>query len=256
MKIIESGNLVQAPKNAVVTSGTFDGVHIGHQKILKRITNLAKATNGESIVLTFWPHPRFILQPNDHSLKLLSTLEEKAHLLAKAGIDYLIKIPFTEEFSKLTSEEFIKNILIDKLSTKILVIGYDHRFGRNREGSFDFLKANEKAFGFAIEEIPKQEIDDMGVSSTKIREALLGMEVTAANSYLGRPYSLSGTVVEGEKIGRSIGFPTANIAVEEKYKLIPRDGVYAVNVMFEHKKYHGMLNIGMRPTVNGLIACF
>lgn len=235
----------------VVTSGTFDGVHIGHQKILSRVTELARSKNGESVLITFWPHPRFVLQQGDVAIKLLSTFEEKASYLKKSGLDYLIKIPFTRKFSQLSSEAFIQSILVETIGTKKLVIGYDHRFGKNREGSFDYLKENEAKYGFEVEEIPKQEIEDVGVSSTKIRKALEEGEIQTANEYLGRTYSLSGKVTKGQQLGRILGFPTANITVSEDYKLVPGDGVYAVEVMHKSHLYKGMLNIGYRPTVDG-----
>lgn len=236
----------------VVTSGTFDGVHIGHQKILAKLTDLAKKKGGETVVITFWPHPRMVLHADSRDLKLLSTFEEKAALLEKAGIDHLIKIAFTKEFSQLSSIEFIRKILIDSIGTTHLVIGYDHRFGKNREGSFDHLVANKKEYGFEVEEISRQDIDNVGVSSTRIRNALAQGQVEVAAEYLGRPYSFEGTVVEGDKIGRQLGFPTANIHIPQNFKLIPADGVYAVETVLEGKKYKGMLNIGQRPTVGGL----
>ncbi len=236
---------------AVVTSGTFDGVHFGHQKILSRVKEIARNAKGETVLLTFWPHPRLVLFPDNHNLKLLTTFEEKAALLEKFGIDHLVKIPFTNEFSKLTSKEFVLNYLVKKINTKKLVIGYDHRFGRNREGSFEYLAANASNYGFAVEEIPKQDIDHVAVSSTKIRNALAEGDILHANNYLGRPYALAGTVVKGEQIGRTLGFPTANIKITEPLKLIPGDGAYAVNILLAAGKYNGMMNIGVRPTVNG-----
>jgi riboflavin kinase / FMN adenylyltransferase len=238
---------------AVVTSGTFDGVHVGHQKILNKVNEIAKKHGGESVLITFWPHPRLVLYPEDTELKLLNTFEEKAELLREQGIDHLLRIPFTKEFSKLTSEEFIQKILVDTIGTKKLVIGYDHRFGNNREGRFEQLKANAGKYGFSVEEIPKQEVDHVGVSSTKIREALLEGHVDVGRELLGNEYSISGRVVKGEKIGRMIGFPTANLEIDSKHKLIPADGAYAVKVKKNGSTYQGMLNIGYRPTVNGKI---
>ena len=251
MNIIEGEKDFPQPHNAVVTIGTFDGVHFGHQKILKRVTSLATRHKGESVLVTFWPHPRFILSPDDDKLKLLSTFEEKAQLMESVGIDHLVKIPFTTEFSQLTSEEFTQKVLVNKIGTKRLVIGYDHRFGKNREGGFDYLKANETKFGFQVEEIPKQEIDDVSVSSTKIRAALLTGDIKNATNYLGRNYSVTGKVVTGAKLGRELGYPTANIQIQEKYKLIPADGAYAVRTIVDGHTFDGMLNIGLRPTVNG-----
>ncbi|MEO0333726.1 MAG: riboflavin kinase, partial [Bacteroidota bacterium] len=210
MKIHRQGKIDVPPRQPVVTSGTFDGVHFGHQKILARLKELAQEANGETVVLTFWPHPRLVLQGTESSLKLLNTFEEKAHLLEQAGIDHLVQMPFTEEFSHLSPHDYVQRILVDQLGTKFLVIGYDHRFGRNREGNFDYLQQHANSFGFQVEEIPRQDIDDIGVSSTKIRKALNSGDVASAKLYLGRPYEISGIVVGGDKIGRNLGFPTAN----------------------------------------------
>ena len=237
---------------AVVTSGTFDGVHLGHQKILNRLKEIASQHHGETVVVTFWPHPRLVLHPEDTSLRLLNTFEEKAELLKQAGIDHLIRIPFTREFSQLSSEEFIIRILVQTIGTRKLVIGYDHRFGHNREGSFEELKKNAPRYGFEVEEIPPQDVDHITVSSTKIRKALEQGDVETANQLLGRPYALRGQVVKGDRLGRLIGFPTANIQIDTHYKLIPADGVYAVTVQHEAKNYRGMMYIGFRPTVGGI----
>lgn len=250
MQLIDDLEHFEAPEYAVVTSGTFDGVHVGHQKILRKISKIARDKGGKSIVLTFWPHPRFVLQKGE-GLKLITTFEEKAALIAKSGIDYLVKIPFTKEFSELSSDQFIRKIIVEKLNTQKLVIGYDHRFGKNREGGFEYLKENAAEYGFEVTEIPRQDIEDVGVSSTRIREALADGAIHVANDFLGRPFELSGFVKEGDRIGRSIGFPTANIDVPETYKLIPADGAYAVQVLIEEQLYQGMLNIGQRPTVSG-----
>jgi riboflavin kinase/FMN adenylyltransferase len=251
MKIYEGLAGFKPVKNAVVTSGTFDGVHLGHQKILNRIREIARSIQGETVLITFWPHPRLVLHPEEHKLRLLSTFEEKTKLLRQLGIDHLITIPFTQEFSQLTSEEFIRKVLIESLETKKLVIGYDHRFGKNREGSFDYLKANSSEFGFDLEEISRQDVEDIGVSSTKIRKSLESGDVKTAMTYLGRPYELNGIVIKGQQIGRSIGFPTANIHIPNDYKLIPKDGVYAVVASVDGCIYKAMLNIGNRPTVDG-----
>lgn len=237
--------------HAVVTSGTFDGVHLGHQKILSRLSELAKNYSGETVLLTYWPHPRLVLYPKEHHLRLLSTFDEKVTLLRDFGIDHLIVLPFTPKFSQMSSVDFIQQILVNKIQTKRLVIGYDHKFGKNREGSFDYLQTHSQELGFAIEEISRQDVEDMGVSSSKIRSALENGDLATATSYLGRPYSLTGEVVEGHQIGRSIGFPTANIQVKDDYKLLPKNGVYAVRVQFVDKQYKGMLNLGTRPTVEG-----
>jgi len=238
-------------ENAVVTSGTFDGVHLGHQKILNRLNQVANLTNGQSVVITFYPHPRSVISSDNRIVKLLSTLDEKIELLENSGVNHLLIIPFTREFSELSSEEFIQNILIETIGTKTLVIGYDHRFGKNREGSFDFLKQNKEKYGFEIEEISRQDIENVGVSSSKIRKALQEGDVPSADHFLGRNYSLSGLIVKGKQLGRTIGFPTANIQVREIAKLIPADGVYAVKVHHNAAVFGGMLNIGNRPTVDG-----
>lgn len=235
----------------VVTSGTFDGVHLGHQKILQKIKEDAKKNHGQTIILTFWPHPKFVLNPEDQSLKLLTTFEEKAELLNDLGIDHLIKIPFTKSFSQTSSDAFIKEILENKLGTKELVIGHDHRFGKNREGSFEYLKANAANYGFKVIEIPRQDIDHIAISSTQIRSAISNHKIHMANKLLGRSYSLSGQVVKGNRLGQTIGFPTANIEVDQNYKLVPADGAYAVRISWKQKHYDGMLNIGYRPTVDG-----
>jgi riboflavin kinase/FMN adenylyltransferase len=236
---------------AVVTSGTFDGVHVGHQKILNRLREVALKHGGETVVITFWPHPRLVLHPEDRSLQLLNTFEEKAELLKEQGIQHLVRIPFTKEFSQLTSEEFIQKILVQTIGTKKLVIGYDHRFGHNREGSFEQLKLNAPRYGFDVEEIPRQDVDHVAVSSSKIRKALEEGDLETASHLLGQPYSLTGRVVVGDRIGRQLGYPTANIDIDTHYKLIPADGIYAVTVLHGRALYKGMLYIGNRPTVNG-----
>lgn len=236
---------------AVVTSGTFDGVHLGHQKILARLAEIAAKNSGETVVITYWPHPRLVLRPDDLSLKLLNTFEEKTELLKAQGIQNLVRIPFTKEFSQLSSNDYIRNILVDRIGTRKLVIGYDHRFGKNREGSFEELRRNGPAYGFDVEEIPRQDIDHIAVSSSKIRKSLAEGDVTSARHLLGRYYSLSGRVIKGDKLGRMLGFPTANIDIDSRYKLVPADGIYAVRVFYEHQKFNGMLYIGNRPTVDG-----
>lgn len=251
MKVYYGTQEFEKLENAVVTSGTFDGVHLGHRKILNRLNEVAYQNKGESVVITFYPHPRSVISPDNQNVKLLSTLDEKIELLEKSGVQHLLIIPFTREFSELSSEEFIQKILVQTIGTKTLVIGYDHRFGKNREGGFDYLKANKERYGFEIEEISRQDIENMGVSSSKIRKALQEGEVPSADHFLGRNYSLSGVIVKGKQLGRTIGFPTANIQVREIAKLIPLDGVYAVKVSYKEKAFGGMLNIGNRPTVDG-----
>lgn len=237
---------------AVVTSGTFDGVHIGHQKILSRLHETAQRNSGETVVITFWPHPRLVLHPEDTSLKLLNTFEEKALRLKQYGVQHLVRIPFTKEFSQLTSEQFITKILVETIGTRKLVIGYDHHFGKNREGSFEQLKSNGPRYGFDVEEIPRQDIDHVGVSSTKIRHALEAGDIDTATHFLGNPYSITGRVIMGDKIGRTLGYPTANLEIETANKLIPMDGIYAVTVQYGNEWFKGMLYIGNRPTIHGV----
>ena len=239
-------------ENAVVTIGTFDGVHFGHQKILKRLCELAKATGGESVILTFFPHPRLIIDPENQQLKMINTVEEKAKILANIGVDHLIITPFTRDFSNLTPAEYIKQILIDTIGVKNIIVGYDHRFGKDRQGGMLDLQEFAGIYGFEIEEIPEQDINDVAVSSTKVRAALLEGDVALAASFLGYNFSIHGRVIKGDKIGRTIGFPTANIFVEETYKLIPSDGIYAVTVELNAVVYKGMAYIGQRPTINGM----
>ncbi len=237
--------------NAVVTSGTFDGVHIGHQKILERLKEIAEKSKGETVVITFWPHPRLVLYPDDNSLQVLNTFEEKAALLKEEGIHHLLRIPFTKEFSQISSQQFIAQILVRQIGTRKLVIGYDHRFGKNREGSFEQLKINGPQYGFDVEEIPRQDVDDVGVSSTKIRNALKAGDIETASHFLGRPYMITGRVVKGDKLGRVLGFPTANIDIDSHNKLVPAEAIYAVAVEHASHVYGGMLYIGNRPTVGG-----
>lgn len=232
----------------VVTTGTFDGVHMGHMTIINRLKEVAEKQKGETVLLTFFPHPRMVLQ-EDNDLKLINTLDEKINLLEKAGIDHLIIHPFTKEFSRLTSLEFVRDLMVNKIGTKRLVIGYDHHFGRNREGSFEHLMEFGPLYGFDVEEIPAQDIDNVNVSSTKIRKALLEGDLKTANEYLTHPFSIYGKVVSGAQNGRKLGFPTANIEVLERYKLIPAHGIYAVKVQIDYQIFNGMLNIGVRPTI-------
>jgi|DEB19_MinimDraft_2_1074335.scaffolds.fasta_scaffold08377_3 riboflavin kinase/FMN adenylyltransferase len=249
MKVHYNIDEIPAIKNAIVSQGTFDGVHLAHKKIIERLKQIASIKNGETVIITFEPHPRIVLLPLDHGLQLLSTLNEKINLLEKAGVDHLIILPFTKEFSRLSSEQFIRNILVNKIKTNTLVIGYDHRFGKNREGSFEHLKTSASLYGFEVEEIPEQDIDDIAVSSTKIRQALLNNDIQTAQKYLGNSYSLEGKVIKGKQLGRTIGYPTANIEIENSFKLIPQDGVYAVWVWYNEARFGGMLNIGNNPTI-------
>ncbi len=238
-------------KNPIVTTGTFDGVHVGHQKIISRLKDVAKQETGETVLLTFYPHPRMVLFPDDNELKLINTQAEKIELLDQYGIDHLIIYPFTKEFSRLSSVEFVRNILVNTIKTKRLVIGYNHHFGRNREGSFEHLKEYGPLYGFDVEEIPAKDIDSIEISSTKIRTALLTGDIATANTYLGHEFSICGKVVGGKQLGRTIGYPTANIQLQDKYKIVPADGVYAVKVKHQGQLYGGMLNIGNNPTIEG-----
>ncbi|MGI4738953.1 MAG: bifunctional riboflavin kinase/FAD synthetase [Janthinobacterium lividum] len=246
--------------NAVVTSGTFDGVHLGHQRILGRLRQVADAVGGTTVVITYWPHPRLVLgPPPSHpellELQLLNTLEERAARLAEFGVDYLLVMPFTREFAGWTSEQYIQELLLKTVGTKHLVIGYDHRFGKNREGGFDYLNQHAARYGFTVEEIPRQDVDAVGVSSTRIRRALRAGDVAIATAYLGYAYPLTGLVVTGQQLGRTIGYPTANLAVPEVLKLVPAIGIYAVWVTTAAGTRHpGMLAIGVRPTIGDGLA--
>lgn len=254
MKVYYSIDDFQKLDKAVVTTGTFDGVHIGHRKILAQLNKVAQNLGGESVLLTFFPHPRMVLQP-DLDLKLINSQKEKIELLKSTGLDHLIIHPFTAEFSRTSSLDFVRNILVNQIGAKKLVIGYDHHFGRNREGSFEHLKEFGPLYGFEVEEIPAQDVEDTTVSSTKIRNAISEGVIETANQYLKYQFQLSGKVVEGEHIGRTIGFPTANLVVGDSYKIIPANGVYAVRVNFpnetEKPSLGGMCNIGIRPTFGG-----
>lgn len=252
MKIYHGIESFKKLHNAVVTSGTFDGVHYGHQTILSRLQDIChKSGGGESVLITYWPHPRMVLAPSDPPIQLLSSLQEKAEILEQYGLDHFLIIPFTAAFSQLSSDDFIRKYLIDTIGTRKLVIGYNHRFGKNRSGSFEALKLLGPQLGFEVEEIPRQDVENVAVSSTKIRNALILGDVSAARQFIGRPYQLTGTVVDGDKLGRTLGFPTANLNVQFNQKLIPKDGVYAVLVRWNHKILKGMMNIGFRPTVTG-----
>ena len=237
-------------KRPVLTLGSFDGVHLGHLKVISRLNEIAKETGGESVILTFSPHPRQVLYPKENNIKLLNTMDEKIALLEKAGVDNIIFYPFTKEFSKLSYTEFVKDILIDQLGMKFLVVGYDHRFGSNREGDFTQLNELSKKFDFAIEKEEAFNLKDVNISSTKIRNALSIGDIELVRSFLGYDYSLTGKVVHGQKLGRKIGFPTANILIDNNDKLIPAAGVYAVNIEIDGEMFSGMLNMGMRPTVS------
>lgn len=249
MRIFNDLNTVAEISNPVVTIGTFDGVHLGHQKILQTLLDEAHGIDGESVLLTFYPHPRMILYPESHGMKLLQTQAEKMEKLSEYGLQNLIIYPFSFDFSRLTALEFVRDILVNKLHVRKIIIGYDHQFGKNREGNIQYLKDVADTYEFEVIEIPAQDIDEVNISSTKIREALLNGDVQRAAVFLGQPYVLSGKVVRGRALGRTIGFPTANIEVNSDLKLVPGIGVYAVEVHVERNVYRGMLNIGKRPTI-------
>ena len=250
MKLFQSINNYLSSKKTIITIGTFDGIHIGHRKILNKIIQSAHEVNCESLVLTFFPHPRMILQ-EDSTVKLLNSMDEKIGLLQEIGIDNLIIHPFDKEFSQLTAEKFVKNILVDKLQIQKIIIGYDHRFGKNRTADINDLLHFGKKYRFEVEQISAQEIDAIAVSSTKIRNALAAGTISLANEYLGYNYYFSGIVVKGNQLGRTIGFPTANILIKEDYKLIPKKGVYLVKSIIKGDLVYGIMNIGIRPTLNG-----
>jgi len=250
LKIIRSIAAFNSSEKTIVTIGTFDGIHIGHQKILKDLIRTAKKENKKSVLLTFFPHPRMVLQ-KDVSIRLINTIEEKSSLLEKMGLDYLIIHPFSQEFSRLSALDFVRNILANQLNTSRLIIGYDHHFGKNREGNIHQLREYSLLYDFEVEEIPAQDIDNVSVSSTKIRTALKEGRLKTANNYLGYNYMLNGTIVNGKKLGGKIGFPTANLDIKEPYKLIPKTGVYVIKTIINAVLYTGMMNIGFNPTVKG-----
>ena len=250
MKIFNDFNSIESIPNPVLTIGTFDGVHVGHQKIIEQLNEEAKKIGGESVLFTFYPHPRMVLSPKNHGLKLIQTQEEKLDKLAKMGLQNCIVYPFTKDFSELTALEFVRDFLVNQLHVKKLVIGYDHQFGKNREGSISYLKAVSKEFNFEVIEIPAQDIDEVNVSSTKIRDAVLKGDIEKANEFLGDLFQITGTVVRGKELGRTIGFPTANIELNSDLKLIPSKGVYVIKVCVNSIWFGGMLNIGFRPTIS------
>jgi len=249
MKRFNNINEFNCKKSTIITIGTFDGVHLGHQKILKKLNVEAKNNRLESSVLTFFPHPRTILNP-DSSLKLINTIEERISLFKKSKIDNLIVHPFTKEFSELDSEDYVKNILVDQLKAKIVLIGYDHKFGKNRTADINNLKEYGKKYNFEVIEIKAEEINDIAISSTKIRNSIKEGDIQLTNSYLGYEFSFFGKVVRGNSIGKTLGFPTANIKIESDLKLIPKNGVYLISTIINKKIIFGMMNIGIKPTTN------
>lgn len=248
LRIFNSINDFSSPKKTIVTLGTFDGVHIGHHAILKKICNTAKKENLESVILTFFPHPRKIVSDN-FDIKLLNTISEKSELLEALGVQNFIIHPFDKTFSELSPREFVSQVLVEKLNVQKIIIGHDHKFGKNRAADFNDLILFGKEFGFEVEEISAQQINEVSVSSTKIRNALLDGAISLANEYLGYPYVLTGKVVKGNQLGRTIGFPTANVQISEDYKLIPKNGVYVVTANVNTFTHVGMMNIGVKPTL-------
>ena len=252
MKIYHHIDEFTPVQHAVVTIGTFDGVHQGHRQIISNVVSLANALGSESVLLTFFPHPRMILHPEDQSIKLITTINEKAELLEQLGVDHLIITPFSRDFSNQTPRQYIEDVLVKQIGTKKIVIGYDHHFGKDRSGGLNDLQHLGPIYGFEVVEIPEQDISEIAVSSTRIRNALLESDIATANKCLGYSFFLTGNVIRGDQIGRTIGYPTANIQPNESYKLIPGDGIFAVLVDINDKSYKGMTYIGQRPTINGI----
>ncbi|HMO60533.1 MAG TPA: bifunctional riboflavin kinase/FAD synthetase [Ferruginibacter sp.] len=240
-------------KNAVVTIGTFDGVHCGHQQIINLMQAEAAAIGGETVIITFYPHPRQVISSRPGPVYLLNTLSEKIQLLEKYGIHHLVIVPFTEDFANQPAENYIADFLVKKFQPHTIIIGHDHHFGKNRSGNYELLEAKAQAFNYRVKEIPEYMLQEVTISSTRIREALLKNDVDTANIFLGYPYFFSGTVVQGNKLGRTIGYPTANLHIEDNSKLVPGNGVYAVDVLINGAQptLRGMMNIGTRPTVDG-----
>lgn len=249
MKTFKPTSSFKSDHKTVVTIGTFDGVHLGHRKIISRLNAVAKNKHLDSALLTFFPHPRMVLQQNQ-DLKLINTIDERIQLLSQTGLNHLIIEPFTEKFSRLNAEDYVKQYLVNYLNVAVVIVGYDHRFGRNRKADINDLKQFAKTYNFEVEEITKQDIDDVAVSSTKIRKAISEGQIDLANNYLARPFILSGKVIKGKQLGNTLGYPTANLHIEENYKIIPKVGSYVVRTQIDHKTIYGMMNIGKNPTVN------
>lgn len=238
-------------KSPVLTLGTFDGVHIGHQAIIRQLVEDAKAAGKESVLFTFHPHPRMVIYPESHSVRLIDSVEEKLDKLAKLGLDTVILYPFTKEFSRLTAMEFVRDILVNTIGVSEMRVGYDHHFGKNRQGSFAELQELGTLYGFTVKETQAVQHDEVSVSSTKIRNAVLEGNVALACDYMQHPFQISGEVVHGKKLGRTIGFPTANVGVDSDSKLLPKNGVYSARVWHDNRRYDGVMNIGVKPTVSG-----
>lgn len=259
MRVFRDLNNLPEFNNSVITIGTFDGVHKGHQKLIERINTLAAEQGGESIIITFHPHPRIVINPQDKTLRLLNTIEEKTDLLEKYGVDNTVIVPFSRDFSEQSAQEYVSNFLVKNFRPKSIVIGYDHKFGKDRSGDYHLLEQMKGMYGYSMEEISKETLDDIGISSTKIRNSLQSGDISLANDLLGHAYRVTGTVVRGLQNGRKLGYPTANLQVNDEYKLIPKTGIYAVRV-YSHQwpggtpargYYHGMLSIGYNPTFEG-----
>lgn len=259
MRVFRDLNDLPEFNNSVITIGTFDGVHKGHQKLIERINTLAAEQGGESIIITFHPHPRIVINPQDKTLRLLNTIEEKTELLEKYGVDNTVIVPFSRDFSEQSAQEYVSNFLVKNFRPKSIVIGYDHKFGKDRSGDYHLLEQMKSMYGYSMEEISKETLDDIGISSTKIRNSLQSGDIALANDLLGHSYRVTGTVVRGLQNGRKLGYPTANLQVADEYKLIPKTGIYAVRVYSEqwpqgapaNGYYHGMLSIGYNPTFEG-----
>lgn len=254
MRIHRDLTHLPALRRAVITIGTFDGVHSGHRYIIQQLQETAAACDGETVIITFDPHPREVLQPGGAPVKLLTTLEEKIELLAKQGIDHLVIVPFTKEFSELSARAYLEDFLIKKFNPHTIIIGYDHRFGHNREGGLELLEAEQNSYGFQLVEIPQQIVHDLAVSSTKIRKSLQDGNIQLANELLGYHYFMEGKVIHGDKMGRQLGYPTANIELPDPRKLIPAQGIYAIKVYLDKQPspLNGVMSIGTRPTFNGV----
>ncbi len=253
MRVFRDLNHLPTFNKSVITIGTFDGVHIGHQKLIQRINQISKKTKSENIIITFHPHPRIVINPQDSTLRLLNTIDEKIALLEKYGVDNLVIVPFSRDFSEQEAETYVRDFLVRNFSPGYIVIGYDHKFGKNRSGDYMLLEKLKARYGYELEEIDKQTLDDIGISSTKIRMALEQADIKFANELLGHPYTLTGTVIKGLQNGRKLGFPTANLQLTDEYKLIPACGIYAVLVHHAGIVHKGMLSIGFNPTFGGTV---
>lgn len=251
MKVYRDINSLPVFTNAVITTGSFDGVHTGHVQIIEQLIKEAEKINGTPVLITFYPHPKQVVQMKEKALYILNTPEEKYELLQLKDIENIVVVPFDKDFSQLSAQEYISNFLVQKFHPSIIVVGYDHRFGNNREGNFDLLKSKEAQYNFEVKEIPEHVLTDITISSTKIRAAMLEGDIEKAASYLGYHYYFSGTVIQGNKLGRTIGYPTANLQIQDEHKLVPANGVYAVDVQLGNRNLKGMMNIGIRPTVDG-----